>query len=363
MKKTLEEINEIEYFNGYSNISVFSTGGGCYEVFASLSDNLWYMGDCLEGGLYVDCNPNLALDNEQCFCTEWQDEHEVYMPTDEECKTIIYSILNLFKETYNPDSDDDDIIDYENCNINLFDLDNIIERLREGALIMNNTQVKGNMVWTVRGYKYISKTGLHYGLYEGITVGGSATIGHCTSDMCFIIFDGDGKEDIDTRFDYSTRFVDFLYGVSALKEHTIGSKAFADYVEMIAYSVNKYEQDILGIPTYTKTEIDLGGPTDCLIEYFVNKLSVDMYCNRDTSNIPCMASINAEVLGKICERAFADDCHFFLCVDTDDRYDDNINYCWNIVDTFAEVVENRDKYCEVYEIIVDGDPELYQIKF
>lgn len=361
-KMTLEEINKIEYFNGYSNISIFSTGGGCCEIFASLSDDLWFMGDCLEGGLYVDCNPNLALDNGQCFCVEWQEDHEVYMPTDRESLEIVYTLLNLIKET--GVNDDNGIM--ADCHFWMNDITVLLNRVSEKladyekddcVMDTRNSVDLGRWLFENDGIKFISRTGRRYDLLEGTSIMTDSQVkfGNGTrsfSDMFFVVFD-DSDEPVN---DY---VLGGMYGASSL-ETWQGRQA---YLNTINDMVNEYESKNFDIPVFKRFDIDLGGPTDCLIEYFVEKLNRDMYRNRDNHDIPCMASINAEVLGEIVKRTNTDDCHFYLCVGVSDEFNDDRCFEWQIVETFNELVAKKDEFVEIFEVIVEDDPELYQLQF
>lgn len=78
------------------------------------------------------------------------------------------------------------------------------------------------------GYYFISKNGIRYDLYEGITIGGDKQY---TSDLFFIFLsDKIAKENCDEWL------VDFYAGAYWLNENPY------DYEEDIAYIIDRFEQ-------------------------------------------------------------------------------------------------------------------------
>lgn len=122
-----------------------------------------------------------------------------------------------------------------------------------------------------------------------------------------------------------------------------------------AYHRNIDDEDEEKKPEYTETEINIGGPIDALLSYFINKAYVEQYEGRDANDIPVNASYMCNALGKLSERAWKandNEDDFYLIVKNED------GVIWWEVEDEMKMGENTE---EVYHIVIDGDPFLYKV--
>lgn len=194
-----------------------------------------------------------------------------------------------------------------------------------------------------------SNTGRKYEILEGRTIAFSDEYSK-KSDIAFVLFDNTSEYVSDVLAGY-------FYGASAINKNK-SPYEFRSALSFISDMVYRYEVEHFGIPNFEREEIDLCGPTDALLSWFLNKANTDQYRNRDKSDIPFRAWHMCETLGRLEELCESDNCHFYLYVEADD---DGIT--WNIVNTFKEICDAKDSGIEFYEVFIDCDPYLWKITF
>lgn len=109
-----KKLEEISYFNGYSNFTVYYSGGGIYCFTAKMDEHIWINGDT-DGIVYFsDEEPT----DEEFGNPEWQVAHNVVEElTEEQYKEWAYSALNFFIDIYKENGSDDDLICHANVDI------------------------------------------------------------------------------------------------------------------------------------------------------------------------------------------------------------------------------------------------------
>lgn len=110
---------------------------------------------------------------------------------------------------------------YEGMDDDLCDAEHTIAGTIVDILDRQYSKPRGRLKMTDEGYIFVSKTGIEYSIYEGLTIGESP---RHTSDIMFITFD---------RYCMNQEVVDFLYGATFLTDK--------DTIKGISQTVDEWE--------------------------------------------------------------------------------------------------------------------------
>lgn len=121
---TNEELDNILFNNGLSDLEMYYTGGGIYLFTGKLADKIYICGSSEGYAWFTDERPTADEISE----IEWQEEHQIYEPTDSEATEWAYYFIANFIEC---DKENNENI-LEGSNYSIGELELILDGLREG---------------------------------------------------------------------------------------------------------------------------------------------------------------------------------------------------------------------------------------